>query len=89
MDIRFQLKGVRMTGVCPLGAQVRRAGGVSEMPDSSWKTSHALRRRAFFYLGTAGGHPLINDLVVAFERCGVGRWGLQPSWPMIRHTWPG
>jgi hypothetical protein len=36
-----------MTGVCPLGAQVRRIGGVSEMPDSSWKTSHAFRRQAF------------------------------------------
>ena len=57
-----------MAGVFPLGAQVPRSGGVSEMPDSSWKTSHALRRRAFFYLRPAGGDPLIDGLVVAFER---------------------
>ncbi len=57
-----------MIGVCPFGAQVRRTGGVSEMPDSSWKTSHALRRRAFFYPGPAGGDPLVDGVVVALER---------------------
>ena len=32
----------------PLGAQVERTIGVSEMPDSSKKTMAALRRLAFF-----------------------------------------
>ena len=52
----------------PLGAQVRRTGGVRLIPDSSQKTIHAPRRRAFFYLGPAGLHPAGNRLLVPLRR---------------------
>ena len=48
IEARFQLNGWRSTGVRPLGAQVERRTGVSEIPDSSQKTMIALRRTAPF-----------------------------------------
>lgn len=37
-----------MTGVCPLGAQVRLTLAFCEKPDSSQKANYAPIRRAFF-----------------------------------------
>jgi hypothetical protein len=51
--------------VWPLGAQVERTIGVSEIPDSSKKQMTALRRRAFFYPGPVAGDPLADRLLVA------------------------
>jgi len=43
----------------------------------------------FFTLGqrVATHSSIASSLRSAARR--AGRWGLQPSWPMIRHTWPG
>ena len=41
MEARFQAIRWRRIGVRPRGDQVRRTGGINEMPDSSKKTSQA------------------------------------------------
>ena len=41
MEARFQAMRWRRIGVWPRWDQVRRTGGISEMPDSSKKTSQA------------------------------------------------
>jgi hypothetical protein len=46
MEARFQVTRWRSSGVVPRGDQVRRTGGISEMPDSSKKTSQAEFARA-------------------------------------------
>ena len=48
MEARFQAIRWRKTGVLPRGDQVRRTGGISEMPDSSKKTIQADSARAPF-----------------------------------------
>jgi hypothetical protein len=48
MEARFQAIRCRKTGVVPRGDQVRRTGGISELPDSSKKTSQADFARALF-----------------------------------------
>jgi hypothetical protein len=48
MEARFQAIGWRRTGVRPRTDQVRRTGGISEMPDSSKKTIQADFARALF-----------------------------------------
>src|SRR5450759_1892298 len=45
------VEAMRSTGVWPLGAQVALTEGRSENPDSSWKQTQALLRRAFFLPG--------------------------------------
>ncbi len=47
-EMCVQLKWNWMTGVCPLGAQVRTRVGRSLIPDSSMKTISRSWRRAFF-----------------------------------------
>ena len=51
----FQLKAWIKTGVSPRGAHERRTGGRWETPLSSWKTSQACERRAFFLLRATAG----------------------------------
>jgi hypothetical protein len=48
IDNCFQLKWNWMTGVCPLGAQVRTRVGRSDKPDSSIKTITRPSQQAFF-----------------------------------------
>jgi hypothetical protein len=48
MEARFQAIRWRNTGVWPRTDQVRRTGGISEMPDSSKKTSQADFAAALF-----------------------------------------
>ena len=48
MEARFQAIGWRRIGVRPSTDQVRRTGGISEMPDSSKKTSQAVSAAAPF-----------------------------------------
>jgi hypothetical protein len=48
MEARFQAIRWRRIGVWPRTDQVRRTGGISEMPDSSKKTSQADFVRALF-----------------------------------------
>jgi hypothetical protein len=48
MEARFQAMRWRRIGVRPRTDQVRRTGGISEMPDSSKKTSQADAARAPF-----------------------------------------
>src|SRR2546429_6003391 len=77
MDIRFQLKWWRMTGVWLRGAQVRGFTGSSETPDSSQNTSTALRLRAFFPdPRPVALHPAGDRLLVAFD--GAAGGALQP-----------
>jgi len=52
----------------PLGAQVRRTGGVRLIPDSSQKTIHAPGAGRVFYLGPAGLHPAGNRFLVPLRR---------------------
>lgn len=51
-----------------MGAQVARTTGVSETPDSSWKTIHAWRRRALFYTRPVLLDPAGDRLLIAFGR---------------------
>jgi hypothetical protein len=48
LEARFQATRWRRIGVWPRGDQLRRTGGISEMPDSSKKTSQADSARALF-----------------------------------------
>src|ERR1039458_5098545 len=57
IERRFQLKRWRSTGVWPLGAQVALTEGRSENPDSSWKQTQALLRRALFFHGATPSSP--------------------------------
>jgi hypothetical protein len=57
MDARFQWPWCRSTGVCPLGAQVRRVGGRSDTPDSSRKQIQAPRLSAPLDPGPLLGAP--------------------------------
>jgi len=66
MEARFQWQRWRRIGVRPRGDQLRRAGGISEMPDSSKKTSQAPCLAAPFDPGPLVGHPLLDGLLVAF-----------------------
>src|SRR6266511_88727 len=66
-----------MTGVCPLGAQVRRVTGSSEAPDSSQNTVAARRLRARArMLGPVLGHPAGDGPLVTLHRAAGG--ALQP-----------
>ncbi len=63
----------RRTGVCPLGAQVRRVTGNSEAPDSSQNTMTARRRRALArILGPVLGHPAGDGPLVTLDRAAGG-----------------
>jgi hypothetical protein len=67
MEARFQAIRWRKTGVVPRGDQVRRTGGISEMPDSSKKTIQADSARApFFDPRPLVSHPVLDRLLVAF-----------------------
>ena len=46
MEARFQATRWRRIGVGPRGDQLRRTGGISELPDSSKTTSQADAARA-------------------------------------------
>ena len=48
MEARFHATRWRRIGVVPRGDQLRRTGGISEMPDSSTKTIQADFARALF-----------------------------------------
>jgi hypothetical protein len=48
MEARFQAMRWRRIGVLPCRDQVRRTGGISEMPDSSKTTIQADSARALF-----------------------------------------
>lgn len=48
IDSYFQSKWNWITGVCPLGAQVRTRVGRSDNPDSTMKAMTRPSRRAFF-----------------------------------------
>jgi hypothetical protein len=72
MDIFDHEKRWRITGVCPLGAQVERTDGSRLTPLSSAKTIQARRRRALFYARPLLLHPAHDGLVVAFEGSASG-----------------
>jgi hypothetical protein len=77
MEARVHLPWWRMTGVCPLGAQVRLVTGSSETPLSSQNTMAALRRRAFLPdPWPVGGDPAGDRPLVAFA--GAAGGALQP-----------
>ncbi|HWD43842.1 MAG TPA: SRPBCC family protein [Actinomycetota bacterium] len=59
------MKRWRITGVCPLGDQVRRVTGSREAPDSSQNTIAARRLRALArILGPVLGHPAGIETVI-------------------------
>ena len=55
-------------GVCLIGAQVHRTGGIIMKTDSSAKTRWAPSRVAFFYPRPALTFPLLDLSLIAFER---------------------
>lgn len=63
----FQLKWNWMTGVCPLGAQVRTRVGRSLMPDSSMKKIRRPLRWAFFERGPGAALELPHRFFVALD----------------------
>jgi hypothetical protein len=73
-----------------LGAQVRRSGGRSEMPDWSRKQSQAPRLSP---PPVILGHSWARQRAMAASSRSAarraGRWGLQPSRRSSRHTCPG
>jgi hypothetical protein len=86
----------RSTGVRPRGDQVRRTGGISEMPDSSKKTSQADSARAPFDPRPFVRHPVLDGLLVAFFGLPLGPLhrpaqptAQQPPGRRIRQRHPG
>lgn len=56
-----------MTGVCPLGAQVRARVGRSDRPDSSMKTISRLSRWAFFERRPGALLPVRDGFRIALD----------------------
>ena len=72
MEARFQAIRCRRTGVGPRTDQVRRTGGISEMPDSSKKTIQADAARALFCSAATGGPPSAGWSLRRVPWLGVG-----------------
>jgi hypothetical protein len=82
--------------VRPRTDQVRRTGGIREMPDSSKKTSQADSPRALFDAWPLMGHPVLDRLLVAFLSLPLGPLhaptqppAQQPPHRRIRQRHPG
>ena len=71
-EMCVQLKWNWMTGVCPLGAQVRTRVGRSLRPDSSMKTISRSCLRAFFEPRPGLSFPRLHGLLVALDGAALG-----------------
>jgi hypothetical protein len=72
MLARCQAMRWRRIGVRPRWDQVRRTGRISELPDSSKKTSQADSTRALFAPRPLVRYPVLDGFLVAFFGLALG-----------------